>query len=256
MPRIQKHLSKKQKRIKALNEKEEKVTQEVKLPSVKLKTVNPITIRQKKTFDSFYNDNHLFLYGVAGTGKSFIAMYLALEQILSGLSVCDKLIIIRSAVQTRDLGFLPGNSKEKMQEYEKPYDAICAKIFDRPDAYKTLRSKHIIEFESTSFLRSLTFDDAIMFVDECQNMTAHELDTIITRAGRNTKIIFSGDVRQVDLQKRKEHSGIVDFIKIIKGMNLFSFVEFGIEDVVRGPLVKQYMKTRYKLEDEGVIERL
>lgn len=247
------HLTKKQRRVRLLN-KDQK--QERQVPKLEISRITPSNDRQKRVFDSFYNDQHLFLYGVAGTGKSFVSMFLALEQILSGLSVIDKLVIIRSAVQTRAQGFLPGKVKEKMEEYEKPYDAICTKLFEKDDAYKTLKSKKVIEFESTSFLRSMTFDDSIIFVDEAQNMTAHELDTVITRVGRNCRIIFSGDVRQVDLEKRKEMSGIKDFITIIKAMNLFTFVEFGVDHIVRGPLCKQYMKKRIQLEDEGLIERL
>ena len=246
------HLSKKQRKARLLNqEKTERQT-----PKLEICQITPANDRQKKVFDNFYNDQNLFLYGVAGTGKSFISIYLALEQILSGLSVMEKMVIIRSAVQTREQGFLPGKVKEKMEEYEKPYEAICTKLFDKEDAYKTLRSKHIVDFVSTSFLRSMTFDDSIIIVDECQNMTIHELDTVITRVGKNCRIIFCGDVRQVDLQKRKEMSGVNDFVKIIKAMRLFSFVEFGVDHIVRGPLVKQYIKTRLQLEDDGLIERL
>lgn len=224
--------------------------------TLEISNTKPITINQKKVFESFYSDQHLFLYGVAGTGKSFISMYLALEQILSGLSAIDKIVIIRSAVQTRQQGFLPGKVKEKMEEYEIPYEQICTKLFNKSDAYKQLRSKHVIDFVSTSFLRSLTFDDTIIIVDECQNMTSHELDTVITRTGKNSRLIFCGDMRQVDLEEKRERSGIKDFIKIIKTMKIFDFIEFGINDIVRGPLVKNYIKTRLMLEDAGEIERL
>lgn len=245
------HRTRKERRLRQLEDKVERPK-----TNLEIKHIKPITIKQKKTFDSFYNDNHLFLYGVAGTGKSFLSMFLALEQILSGLSSTNKLVIIRSAVQTRQQGFLPGKSKEKMEDYEIPYASACMKLFNKEDAYKCLKSKHIIDFVSTSFLRSVTFDDSIILVDECQNMTSHELDTVITRVGKNCRIIFAGDIRQNDLDRKRETSGLNDFIKIIKAMKIFDFIEFGVEDIVRGPLVKSYIKTRLMLEDRGDIERL
>ena len=243
-------LKNRQKRVRQIEDKQEK-------PKVNLtvRSITPITENQIRVFKEFYNDQHLFLHGYPGTGKSWVSIYLALEQILSGLATVDKLIIIRSAVQTRQQGFLPGNHKEKMGEHELAYEAIINDLCEKDDAYRLLKSKHIIEFTSTSFLRSVTYNDAIILFDECQNATFHELDTVMTRVGKNTRLILSGDIRQVDLDERREKSGIADFMEIMKRMKWFSFVEFGVNDIVRSAVVKNYIKTKLALIDQGVIHQ-
>lgn len=221
-----------------------------------LKKVKPLTRNQAHAFKSFYEDQNLFLYGVAGTGKTFLGVYLALESILSGLSSYEKLVIVRSIVPSRDIGFLPGTSQEKSKEYEQPYIGICDELFEKHDAYGLLKREHVVEFLPTSFNRGITLANSIVFVDECQNLTSRELNTIITRLGKNCRMILAGDIRQLDLDQRKEYTGIVDFIKIIKRMNTFDFIEFDTNDIVRSALVKQYILTRTELEDSGEIGHL
>lgn len=217
-----------------------------------LKHINPLTANQERVFRSF-SKKHQFLHGLAGTGKSFIAINLALREIFSATSPYKKLIIVRSLVQTRDMGHLPGNTADKMKAYESPYMPICAELFGRGDAYAVLKQKGVIEFMSTSFVRGITLNDAIVLVDECQNMSAHELNSIITRVGTNCKIVFAGDLKQTDLDRRKEMSGLADFIKIIQSMNCFEFTEFQEEDIVRSALVKSYIIAKNRLEDNGTI---
>ena len=222
---------------------------------LKIKHFSPITNNQQLTFNHYYNGKNLFLHGTAGTGKSFISLYLALQECLES-DIYKKVYIVRSVVPSRDMGFLPGNQKEKIKVYEQPYYSICTELFGRGDSYDLLKQKNKIEFISTSFLRGITFSDCIVVCDELQNMTPGELNTIITRIGDNCKVIFSGDIRQTDLNKGKEMSGIADFIKIIRRMNLFEFVEFKPEDICRSRLVKQYIMIRNELEDRNVIQPL
>lgn len=223
---------------------------------LRLNTIKPLTENQNKTFNSFYNDQHLFLHGLAGTGKTLLSLYLGLEQVLSGLTEQEKIIIVRSVVPTRDMGFLPGNSKEKAREYEAPYMSICNELFGRGDAYCILKSKNIIDFVSTSFIRGITWNNAIIIVDECQNLTSHEANSIITRVGQKCRIIFAGDIRQSDLNKKYDSSGLYDFIKIIRTMNQFDFIEFGVKDICRSTLVRDYIIARENLERKNEIEKL
>ena len=220
--------------------------------SIELKTFSPLTKNQELVFRNF-SRKHLFLHGLAGTGKSFIAIYLALKEIFSSQTPYKKLIIVRSVVQTRDMGHLPGSDKDKMKAFEAPYMSICAELLERGDAYCVLKQKGIVDFMSTSFIRGITLNDAIVLVDECQNLTGHEMHSVMTRVGNNTKIVFAGDIKQIDLKKRNELSGIADFIKIIQNMNCFEFVEFEECDIVRSALVKNYIITKNRLEDQDVI---
>lgn len=221
---------------------------------LKIKPIKPLTPNQEKTFHAYDSDKNLLLTGCPGTGKSFLSIFLALEEILEGNSPFKKLVIFRSSVACRDIGFLPGKSTDKMKVYETPYYGICAELFGRPDAYDILKQKRIIEFESTSFLRSITLRDCIVFVDECQNLNAMEIHSLITRVGENCKVIFSGDIFQTDLNKRKEVSGLADAIKIFKAMNQFQFIEFVPADIVRSQFVKDYITIRLKLEEMGEIK--
>ena len=220
--------------------------------NLNLSEFSPLTKNQEVAFKTF-GKKHLFLHGLAGTGKTFIGVYLALKEIFNPTTYYKKLIIVRSLVQTRDMGHLPGSDKDKMKIYETPYIPICAEIFNRGDAYTILKQKGFIDFISTSFIRGTTLNNAIVLVDECQNMTKHELDSIITRIGENCKIIFAGDLKQTDLQKHKELSGLRDFMRIIKEMNCFEFIEFKEEDIVRSKFVKDYIITKNRLEDSEVI---
>lgn len=213
-----------------------------------LKAIYPLTATQKLTFKE-YNGNNLFIHGYAGTGKSFLLLYLALNQILNENSPYKKLIIMRSIVPTRDIGFLPGKvNGERTKVYESPYYNIFSKLFGRGDAYDILKNKGLVEFMTTSFVRSLTLENVILVADEVQNFTFHELDSVITRIGENSKILFSGDFKQSDFTKEADKSGIQNFMKIIKGMNgHFKFIEYGKNDIVRSELVKDYIITKERL---------
>lgn len=208
---------------------------------LKLAEIEPLTKAQLEVFES---DRHLLLHGCAGTGKTFISLYLALDDLEK--RDYEKIIIIRSAVPTRKIGFLPGTDKEKAQVYEEPYIEMCAELCDRGDAYPLLKDKGAIEFKTTSYIRGTTFNDAVIIVDECQNMTFHELDSIITRVGLNCRIVFCGDFFQSDL----EDTGINQFMPILREMQEFDFIEFGTDDIVRSDLVKNYLVTKYRLQGD------
>lgn len=211
--------------------------------------IDMITPAQKDAKEAWEDGYHLFLHGFPGTGKTFLALYFALEEVMRDKSPYKKVYIVRSVVPSRDMGFLPGTQKEKIAVYEGAYIDIAKKLFGRGDAYEILKQKNYIEFVSTSFLRGLTFDECILIVDECQNMAANELHTVMTRVGEDCKIIFSGDVKQDDLtsERKKELSGLRDFMKIIQNMKEFDFIEFLAEDIVRSDLVKNYIIQRDRL---------
>jgi phosphate starvation-inducible protein PhoH len=211
-----------------------------------LRDVKPLTVNQQETFESWYQGQNLLLHGVAGTGKTFISLYLALEEILRN-SYYNKIIVIRSVVPSRDMGFLPGNAREKARIYEEPYKEICDDLFGRGDGYDVLKMKHMVEFTTTSFLRGMTFNNAIVIVDECQNMVMQELDTVITRMGDNSRIVFCGDFRQTDLQKEKEKSGLHTFMNILRGLSCFDRIEFGTDDIVRSGVVRDYILSKLEL---------
>ena len=213
-----------------------------------LKQFEPLTDNQKITFEAYKNEKNLMLHGIAGTGKSFISIYLALKQILAGDSRYKRLVIVRSVVPTRDMGFLPGNSKEKSKVYEAPYQAIFTELFGRGDAYDYLKGKQVVDFISTSFIRGITLNDCIIVVDEIANCTLHELDSVITRVGKNCKIVFCGDFRQSDFTKEHERAGLIDFMKIIDKMKSFTFVDFVEKDIVRSDMVREYIITKDRLK--------
>lgn len=211
----------------------------------KLMEINPITETQKTVFESFY-DNHLLLHGIAGTGKTFVSLYLALREILE-YGTFQKIYIIRSAVPTRDVGFMPGTLDEKLRVYEQPYREIVNSLLGRGDAYDIMKQKGIIEFMSTSFVRGLTIDSSVVIVDEIQNLSFGELDSVMTRVGEGTKILFCGDFRQSDLKHSKEKSGIHDFMRILDRINEFDHIEFQEQDIVRSGIVKTYIITKNEL---------
>ena len=216
-------------------------------------SVEPITENQKKMVADYDSGKHLFTYGCAGTGKTFMALYLALRDVLDENTPYDKVYIVRSLVATREIGFLPGTHEDKADIYQIPYKNMVRHMFEMPDdtsfdmLYDNLKHQETISFWSTSFLRGTTLDDAIVIVDECQNLNFHELDSIITRVGQDSKIVFCGDVNQSDLQRTNERNGILDFQRILEGMDEFSMVEFGISDIVRSGLVKSYLISKMTL---------
>lgn len=208
---------------------------------LKLRTVPAKTPNQQLVYDYFQQENHMVLHGLAGTGKTFISLYLALNELFRKRSYKDKVVIVRSVVPTREMGFLPGSEKEKMKTYEAPYQAMCNDLFGRGDAYEILKTKNQIEFISTSFVRGTTLDDCIIIVDEAQNLTFHELDSIITRVGVNSQILFCGDCNQTDLDKPWDKCGLDQFMSILDNIDGFNKVEFSYDDIVRSGLVRDYL---------------
>lgn len=229
------------------NKKKEKVVK-----NFALKEIRPKTYNQQRVFDYYNNENNIVLNGIAGCGKSFLSLYLALNTIMSK-SGYNNITIIRSVLPTRDMGFLPGSIKEKAKIYEAPYEAICCELFERGDAYELLKGKGVIEFITSSFLRGITIRNSIVIVDEIQNMTSGELNTIATRIGENCKVLFIGDFRQTDMVNKREKSGFHDFIKILANMKDIKHVEFTDKDIVRSGFVRDYIISRNQLEDCGAI---
>ena len=217
------------------------------LSSEYLVDIEPLTDNQRKLFDSYKDQKHIVAYGCAGTGKTFITLYNAIQDVLNERSPYERVYIVRSLVATREIGFLPGSHDDKADIYQIPYKNMVKYMFQMPsDAdfemlYGNLKSQETIKFWSTSFLRGTTLDNAIIIVDEFQNLNFHELDSIITRVGENTKIMFCGDATQSDLQKTNERNGIVDFMAVLRKMPSFDIIEFGVDDIVRSGLVKEYI---------------
>ena len=216
--------------------------------------VKPLTENQEKLFEDYKKGKNIFAYGAAGTGKTFIVLYNALKEVLNERTPYEKIYIVRSLVSTREIGFLPGDHEDKSALYQIPYKNMVKYMFEMPsDAdfemlYGNLKAQATISFWSTSFIRGTTFDNAILIIDECQNLNFHELDSIITRVGENTKIMLCGDASQSDLTKTYERNGILDFIKIIRNMeDEFGITEFGVNDIVRSGLVKKYIATKLAL---------
>jgi predicted ribonuclease YlaK len=227
------------------------VNNSLKLRLDDLKTFEPLTDNQKLFFDAYAGgDYFVALHGVAGTGKTFIALYKAIEEVLDKSNPFNKIIVVRSAVPSREVGHLPGDINEKMDIYQQPYRQICETLFGRKDAWDRLEEQHHIEFISTSFIRGMSFDDAIIIVDEMQNLTYEEIDTVMTRVGYRSKIIWCGDYRQTDLNKKKnDMSGILKFFDIAMHMRAFTKIEFTADDIVRSSLVKDYILAKIKYED-------
>ena len=230
---------------------QEKQRQSLKIRIDDLKTFDPLTDNQKQFFDAYRRgDYFIALHGVAGTGKTFCALYKAVEEVLDKSNPFNKIIVVRSAVQSREIGHLPGDVGEKMEIYEQPYRQICHQLFDRKDAWDRLEEQGYVTFISTSFIRGMSFDNAIIIVDEMQNLTYEEIDTVMTRVGHMSKIIWCGDYRQTDLNKKKnDMSGILKFFDIAQHMKAFTRIEFTPDDIVRSSLVKDYILAKLKYED-------
>ena len=218
-----------------------------------LKVIEPLSENQKTVFESYKEGKNLVLHGAAGTGKTFISLYLALQQVLDVSSPYEKIYMVRSLVPTREIGFLPGDHEDKSNLYQIPYKNMVKYMFEMPDEasfemlYDNLRTQATISFWSTSFIRGTTFDRCIIIVDEFSNLNFHELDSIVTRVGQDCKIIFSGDYSQSDLIKSGERQGVLDFMKVLQTMPSFETVEFGIEDIVRSGLVREYLVSKIQL---------
>jgi len=214
-----------------------------------LKTFKPLTENQGAFYNSYaVGEYFMMLSGSAGTGKSFIALYKALEECMDKSNSFNRVLIVRSAVQTRDVGFLKGSLDEKTSIYEDPYIQICSTLFGKPDAYQRLKEQGYVEFTTTTAIRGMSFDNSIVILDEMQNCTFQELDTILTRIGHQSKIIFVGDLSQNDLLKKTtEVTGLPQFLKIAETMAEFCRIHFTSADIVRSSLVKSYIIAKENL---------
>ena len=218
-----------------------------------LVTVKPITDNQKLVFESWKKGQNQFLCGAAGTGKTFVSLYLALQSVMDLKKPYDKVVLVRSLIPTREIGFLPGDEEDKAALYQVPYQNMVQFMFEMQNEqqfnnlYDRLKGQGTLYFLSTSFLRGLTLDNAVIIVDECQNMNFHELDTIITRVGQDSRIVFCGDFDQTDLVKQNERNGLHDFLRILEEMEEFHCCEFTIGDIVRSGFVRSYLINKIKL---------
>ena len=218
-----------------------------------LRDIDALTPNQQKLFDSYASNNNLVAYGAAGTGKTFITLYNALKDVLDQDTPYEKIYIVRSLVATREIGFLPGDHEDKSSLYQIPYKHMVKYMFEMPTEadfqmlYSNLKAQGTIDFWSTSFIRGTTFDRTIVIVDEYQNLNFHELDSIMTRIGEDSKIMFCGDATQSDLVKQNERNGVVDFMRVLRLMPSVGLIEFGVEDIVRSGLCKEYILAKMEL---------
>ena len=218
-----------------------------------LRDIGPLTQNQQVLYDSYASNKNIVAYGCAGTGKTFITLYNALKDVLDEKTPYEKIYIVRSLVATREIGFLPGDHEDKSTLYQLPYKAMVKYMFEMPTEadfqmlYGNLKAQDTIDFWSTSFIRGTTFDKSIIIVDEYQNLNYHELDSIMTRVGQDSKIMFCGDATQTDLVRTNERNGIVDFMRVLRLMESVDVIEFGVEDIVRSGLVKEYIIAKLQL---------
>ena len=218
-----------------------------------MRDIDPLTQNQQTLFDAYAQNKHLVAYGCAGTGKTFITLYNALRDVLDPTTPYEKIYIVRSLVATREIGFLPGDHDDKSLLDQIPYKNMVKYMFEmRTEAdfqmlYGNLKTQGTIDFWSTSFIRGTTFDKAIIIVDEFQNLNYHELDIIMTMVCEETKIMFCGDATQTDLIKQNERNGIHDFMRVLRLMSSVDIIEFGVEDIVRSGLVKEYILAKMEL---------
>lgn len=237
-------------RQKKLEQKgDQKIFSMIRPQNFELQNITPLTENQIKTFDYYDDGNNLLLHGCAGTGKTFITLYKAFEEIFEGSAERRRVFLVRSAQASKDIGHLPGNEKQKLEVYEAPYRAICTELFNRADAYDVMKQKGILEFHSSSFLRGTTIDDSVLIVDECQNFSYQELRTVLTRVGSNTRVVLCGDTKQDDLTsaRYKTQSGINTMKQVFENMDQIETVEFTIDDIVRSGFVKSLIIAENKL---------
>lgn len=206
----------------------------------------PITENQTIAYDSWDEGDNLVLAGSAGTGKTFVALYLALEAVLEK-GPYHKVILVRSVVPTRDIGYLPGSLEEKQAPYEAAYKPMVEQIIGDNAGYNRLISSKQLEFMTTSFVRGMTLDNAVIIVDEMQNLNFHELDSVITRVGENCRIIFSGDYNQSDFHDGYEKEGIQKFLRVVEHLKNFTIIQFGWQDIVRSDFLRDYIMAKEML---------
>ena len=229
------------------------MSKKIEITNSDLVKIEPVTDNQKLVFESYKKGKNQFLYGCAGTGKTFITLYLAMKEVLRSDTPYDRVVMVRSLIPTREIGFLPGDEEDKAALYQVPYSNMVQFMFKQPNEqafsmlYDRLKTQGSFYFLSTSFLRGLTFDNSIIIVDECQNLNFHELDTIVTRVGQDSKIMFCGDFMQTDLSKVNERNGLHDFLRILEEMEEFNCLEFNIGDIVRSGFVRNYLIQKTKL---------
>lgn len=221
-----------------------------------LNKMHPLTDNQAKLFESYEKGQNILAYGSPGTGKTHVLLYNALKDVLNERTPYEKIIIVRSTVQSLEIGFVPGTIGDKIAPFESPYKHMVKSMFDLPSEedfellYGLLKNEKVIDFMCVSFLRGTTFDNCIMIVDECQNLNYHHLSTVITRVGQDSKIFFAGDSKQSDLTKQSERKGFIDFARVLNEMDSFDLIQFGIEDVVRSGLVKDFLVAEHKLDTD------
>ena len=229
------------------------MSKKIEITNSDLVKIEPVTDNQKVVFESYKKGQNQFLYGCAGTGKTFVTLYLAMQEVLRNDTPYDRVVMVRSLIPTREIGFLPGDEEDKAALYQVPYSNMVQFMFKQPNEqafsmlYDRIKSQGSFYFLSTSFLRGLTFDNSIIIVDECQNLNFHELDTIVTRVGQDSKIMFCGDFMQTDLSKVNERNGLHDFLRILEEMEEFNCLEFNIGDIVRSGFVRNYLIQKTKL---------
>ena len=229
------------------------MSKKIEITNSDLVKIEPVTDNQKVVFDSYKKGKNQFLYGCAGTGKTFITLYLAMQEVLRNDTPYDRVVMVRSLIPTREIGFLPGDEEDKAALYQVPYSNMVQFMFKQPNEqafsmlYDRLKTQGSFYFLSTSFLSGLTFDNSIIIVDECQNLNFHELDTIVTRVGQDSKLMFCGDFMQTDLSKVNERNGLHDFLRILEEMEEFNCLEFNIGDIVRSGFVRNYLIQKTKL---------
>ena len=229
------------------------MSKKIEVTNSDLVKIEPVTDNQKVVFDSYKKGKNQFLYGCAGTGKTFITLYLAMQEVLKNDTPYDRVVMVRSLIPTREIGFLPGDEEDKAALYQVPYSNMVQFMFKQPNEqafsmlYDRIKSQGSFYFLSTSFLRGLTFDNSIIIVDECQNLNFHELGTIVTRVGQDSKIMFCGDFMQTDFSKVTERNGLHDFLRILEEMEEFNCLEFNIGDIVRSGFVRNYLIQKTKL---------
>ena len=229
------------------------MSKKIEVTNSDLVKIEPVTDNQKVVFESYKKGQNQFLYGCAGTGKTFVTLYLAMQEVLRNDTPYDRVVMVRSLIPTREIGFLPGDEEDKAALYQVPYSNMVQFMFKQPNEqafsmlYDRIKSQGSFYFLSTSFLRGLTFDNSIIIVDECQNLNFHELDTIVTRVGQDSKIMFCGDFMQTDLSKVNERNGLHDFLRRLEEMEEFNCLEFNIGDIVRSGFVRNYLIQKTKL---------